>query len=224
MQLKDILKEYRTRNKLSMDELSRKSGLSKAYISMLESGVNPQTKKEISPTIEALTKIAYSMNISFNELINNLDDTIVELPPVTQDTKFNTDLIQLPVYAPLCCGEGMFVDEEIIDYVVVPSDWINKRKEYFCQFASGDSMINAGIKDADILIFEKASIVDSGTIGCFCVDENIATCKKFMVNEMSEIYLMPANENHMPIKIDHMNEHFRTVGKLAFVVSDRRGK
>ncbi len=214
------IRYLRKSKKLSQLQLGDLVERTESTIQMWESDLR-------SPTMDMVQQISIIFDIDINSLVNN--DLSICLNESTKNTinvhnNFNNDLIQLPVYAPLCCGEGMFVDEEIIDYVVVPSDWINKRKEYFCQFASGDSMINAGIKDADILIFEKASVVDSGTIGCFCVDENIATCKKFMVNEESDIYLMPANENHMPIKIDHMNEHFRTVGKLAFVVSDRRAK
>ncbi len=180
-----------------------------------------------SPTMDMVQKLSIIFNIDINSLVHEDLSLSINQPieiAKDQEPKFITNLIQLPVYAPLCCGDGMFVDDEIVDYVTVPSDWLNKRKEYFGQFAKSDSMINAGIKDGDILIFEKVSVVDSGTIGCFCIDENIATCKKFMVNESSEIYLMPANENHTPIKIDHMNEHFRAIGKLAFVVSDRRNK
>ena len=32
------------------------------------------------------------------------------------------------------------------------------------------------------------------------------------------------NDSYTPIKIDIDNQHFRTIGKLAFVVSDRRNK
>jgi len=134
------------------------------------------------------------------------------------------NLTNIPVYNPISCGAGGFVEDDIIDYVMVPDEWLTKHKEYFGQRASGDSMTNANIQDGDILVFEKTGVVESGSIGCFCIDEDIATCKKFLINNDNEIYLMPANDNYTPIKIDVDNQHFRAIGKLVFVVSDRRNK
>lgn len=218
MKLQEIIKEHRSTYKLSMDELAKRSGLSKAYIGMLESGVNPQTKKPISPSVEVLSKLANAMNISLNDLISNLDNMIVELPSVNN---LITNLVSIPIYSPISCGTGLFVDDEIIEYIPLPTEKLSKGKEYFGQYASGDSMINAGIIDGDIIVFEKTNIIETGKIGCFCIDENIATCKRFNKTD-SSIILMPANDKHMPIIVDIMSDCFKVIGKLAFVVSDRR--
>jgi len=85
-------------------------------------------------------------------------------------------------------------------------------------------MTNANIQDGDILVFEKTGVVESGSIGCFCIDEDIATCKKFLIHNENEIYLMLANDSYTLIKIDVDNQHFKAIGKLTFVVSDRRNK
>ncbi len=73
MILGDILKEFRTKNKLSMDRFAELSGLTKGYISMLEKNQHPKTKKALLPTIETLEKVAKGMGITVSELISQLD-------------------------------------------------------------------------------------------------------------------------------------------------------
>lgn len=51
MTLGEIIKEYRTAHNLSMDAFSEKSGISKAYISLLEKNKHPKTGKPIAPSI-----------------------------------------------------------------------------------------------------------------------------------------------------------------------------
>lgn len=123
------------------------------------------------------------------------------------------DFIRIPLYPPICCGNGGFTDEDIIEYVPVPSKGMSDPSHYFCQIAQGDSMKDAGIDEGDLLVFEKASTVYSGMIGAFCIDENEAMCKKYTeVNGM--IILQPMNSNYPAIPVDPLNEHFSCVGKL----------
>lgn len=130
-------------------------------------------------------------------------------------------LINIPVYSPVSCGTGAFVEDEIIDYVSIPDSKLKRNGNYFGQYASGDSMINAGIIDGDILIFEKADSLSTGQIGCFVLEDNIATCKRFSKSGNSVI-LNPANENYEPILVQPSNDQFKILGRLAFVISDRR--
>lgn len=131
----------------------------------------------------------------------------------------NLDFIRIPLYPPICCGNGGFADDDIIEYVPVPSKGMSDPSNYFCQVAQGDSMKDAGIDNGDLLVFEKTSAVHSGMIGAFCIDENEAVCKKYTeVNGM--ILLQPMNSNYDPIPVDPLNEHFRCVGKLKKSIKD----
>ena len=57
-----------------MDQFAKMSGVSKAYISVLEKNKRPKTGKPVTPSISIIKNIAETMNISFNELINMLED------------------------------------------------------------------------------------------------------------------------------------------------------
>lgn len=201
----ETIKRLRESRNLNQDDLGDLLGVSGKTVSSWEIG-------RTEPNMGYVQQIADLFKISTDELIYG------EL------TKMNEMIIQfqqVPVYAPISCGTGLFVDDEIIDYVPIPTEKLTKGKEYFGQFAKGDSMVGAGILDGDIVIFEKSNAIENGRIGCFCIDEGIATCKRFNKTD-SSIILMPANESHLPIVVDIMSECFRVIGVLAFVVSDRR--
>ena len=74
MNLGKIIKKYRDDNKLSMDKFAKMSGVSKAYISVLEKNKRPKTGKPVTPSISIIKNIAKAMNISFDELFNMLKD------------------------------------------------------------------------------------------------------------------------------------------------------
>lgn len=74
MNLGKIIKKYRDDNKLSMDKFAKMSGVSKAYISVLEKNKRPKTGKPVTPSISIIKNIAKAMNISFDELFNTLED------------------------------------------------------------------------------------------------------------------------------------------------------
>lgn len=73
MTLGDIIKKYREENKISMDEFSKRSTLSKGYISMLENNVNPRNNKPIAPTIPTIEKIALGIGSDVDTILKALD-------------------------------------------------------------------------------------------------------------------------------------------------------
>lgn len=76
MTLGEIIKEYRNAHNLSMDAFSEKSGISKAYISLLEKNKHPQTGKPIAPSIQCIKQAAEGMSMDFNLLFSKIDGNI----------------------------------------------------------------------------------------------------------------------------------------------------
>lgn len=70
MTLGDKIKEYRTAHDMSMDDFAKASGLSKAYISMLENNKNPKTNRPIIPSLDTYDKAAKGMGMRSGDLIN----------------------------------------------------------------------------------------------------------------------------------------------------------
>lgn len=74
MNIKDYVYNYRKEHGLSMEAFGKKCGLSRAYISILEKGINPTTGKTFVPTIDTLKRIADSTGADLDSLLKMLDD------------------------------------------------------------------------------------------------------------------------------------------------------
>ena len=73
MKIGEWLKTYREQHGLSMQALADLCGFSKAYINVLEKGVNPKTGKSISPTMQTFEKIARATKTDVDTLLKILD-------------------------------------------------------------------------------------------------------------------------------------------------------
>ena len=199
------------RNKRQVD-LCQATGLSSTLVSMYA-----------NDKCEAKSDKAFLIAdyLDINELwLMGLSDEIER--NYTEDEIYKTskvDFFRVPLYTPLCCGNGGFNEDNIIEYVPVPSKGLSSPDRYFAQEAKGESMKDAGISSGDLLIFEKTNSVDSGVIGCFCIDENEAMCKKYSVKN-GIIMLMPMNSDFEPIIVDPLDECFKCLGKLKKIIKD----
>ena len=172
-------------------------------------------KKRSKPKFKNMKILADYFNVPISYLLGEENEKVIDKPEKKEHQ------IQIPLYARLSCGTGGFVDEDIIEYISLPDTILKPNKEYFANYANGDSMIGAGINDGDLLVFEKTNVLDNGSIGAFCVDNEEAVCKRIRKSEQGLIMLLPANEKYDPIIVDVENTCFRIVGKLALVISKR---
>lgn len=206
MNLGEFIKSRRKSLGYSAEFVAVKCGVNPTTVYRWENG---DTEKIPSGQLKVL---AQTLQVKPSDLID--DNVTVKLP---RPESIRT----IPVYAALSCGTGLFVDDQIIDTVSVPLSMLpNKNADYFAQYASGDSMTGAGIQDGDLIVFKKTNVIENGQIGCFCIDENVAICKKFSQIGGS-IYLMPANDKYQPIPVEPENQCFRVIGLLVAQVSKR---
>lgn len=222
MTLSEVIKKFREDNNLTMEEFANRTSLSKGYISMLENRFKPVgRKKDIVPSIMAIKKLSQGMGVDFDYLLSLVDgDVSLKLNDDEEMYKSaNIDFIRIPLYSPLCCGNGGFVDDNIVEYVPVPSKGLSSSSNYFCQTADGESMKDAGINNGDLLVFEMTPKINPGVIGCFCIDENKAMCKKYK-KQNGIIMLQPMNSECETIPVDPLNNSFKCLGVLKKVIKD----
>ena len=91
MKVGEWLKLYREQHNLSMQTLADLCGFSKAYINVLEKGVNPKTGKPISPTMQTFEKIARGTKTDVDTLLKRLDGD----QPITGNAPTSDDLPDL---------------------------------------------------------------------------------------------------------------------------------
>ena len=88
MKIGEWLKLYREQHSLSMQALADLCGFSKAYINVLEKGINPKTGKPISPTMQTFEKIARGTKTDVDTLLKILDGD----QPITLNAPISDDI------------------------------------------------------------------------------------------------------------------------------------
>ncbi len=83
----------------------------------------------------------------------------------------------------------------------------------------GDSMVDAGIQDGDLLVIDKALEPKEGSVAVCYLDGEF-TVKRLAVLEEG-VYLMPANAEFKPIRITEEND-FLVWGLVAYVIHKPR--
>ncbi len=119
--------------------------------------------------------------------------------PVTK--KVNTDIAQTAIVGSIPCGSPNYEEENIEEYISLPTA-IFGSGEFYILRASGDSMINAGIEDADLVVIRKQNTANEGDIVVALVD-NQNTLKRFYRDKKNKkIILRPENEKYQDIIVD----------------------
>ena len=98
-------------------------------------------------------------------------------------------------------GQPILAREEIEDYIQIPADCIRGR-DTFALTVRGDSMINAGILDGDIIVVLRTPVAEDGEIVVALLGEE-ATVKRFY-RDGRRIRLQPENDAYSPIYADEV--------------------
>jgi repressor LexA len=127
-----------------------------------------------------------------------------EPAPAALPQQLPRDVQRLPLLGEIAAGGPMLAEQNIEDYVEVPE---RIAKGDFLLRVKGESMINAGILDGDIVVVRREQTARDGEIvvalagGDETADE--ATVKTFY-REQSRVRLQPENDSMEPIYAEHV--------------------
>jgi repressor LexA len=99
--------------------------------------------------------------------------------------------VELPVMGRIAAGTPIAAISEISHNVAVPQTMLGKGEHYALE-VRGDSMIEAGINDGDIVVIRETTVASNGDIVVALVEDEEATLKRFRQTG-STIALEPAN-------------------------------
>lgn len=136
--------------------------------------------------------------------------TIELLVPNEYDPKSDT-VVSLPLLGKVTAGNPIEAIERPDEYFDVPAFMINPKKETFSLNVSGDSMINIGIHDNDIVLVERTPIAHNGEVVVAMNDNNEVTVKTFY-KEDDHIRLQPENDSMEPIILNNATILGKVVG------------
>ncbi|MDX2129867.1 MAG: translesion error-prone DNA polymerase V autoproteolytic subunit [Chloroherpetonaceae bacterium] len=135
---------------------------------------------------------------------------------IVDELEFSSEIVEVPLFASLVrAGAAQFADDYVDTFFSLDASLVKHSKGVFCVKVSGDSMVNAGIFEGDILIVDTQEEPSNGKIIIASV-ENGVTVKRLMIKD-TEMFLLPANPKYDPIRIDHEMD-FRIVGVVTHVI------
>lgn len=134
--------------------------------------------------------------------------------------KIKAATISLPVLGAVSCGIPKYAEENIEEYVQVPASWFGIG-EFFALRADGQSMINAGIDDGDLVIIRKQEYAEPGQIIVALIDNEDATLKRYRpIGDGQYIDLVPENDKFKVRTVDLSCETFIIQGVAVKVLKD----
>lgn len=205
MILGDLIKNYRREHGFSMEQFAKLSGLSKAYISILERNVNPVNGKPVIPSLETIKAVAQAINMDFNEVIAMLDGNQPvslkdegEIPPGFQPMPAMTEV---PLVGRIACGTPITAEENVERMVCVPAKW----HATFTLTCEGASM-EPRIRDGDLVAIRSQPEVENGEVAAVRIGDE-ATLKHVYLHA-DYIELRPENPAFESIirRRDEMND------------------
>lgn len=121
------------------------------------------------------------------------------------------DVIEVPLLGKITAGSPIEAIERPDEYFSLPAYLIPKQKEVFTLKVSGESMINAGIFDGDIVIVERTNTARNGEIVVAMTDENEVTLKTFY-KENGYFRLQPENDTMEPFIFQNITILGKAIG------------
>jgi repressor LexA len=120
----------------------------------------------------------------------------------------------VPVVGFISAGIPLLAEENKIGEIPVPNDKFTK--DLLALKINGESMIEAGIHDGDIVVVDKNLEPKNGDIGAFMIHDTEATVK-YLDTLSGKKYLIPANKNFENIEV---TENTQPIGKVVSLFRD----
>ena len=123
----------------------------------------------------------------------------------------NEELVKVPLLGKITCGNPIEAIETPDEWFTIPASLIPAKEVVFTLKASGESMINKGIYDGDIVIVQKQKVARNGDIVVAMTDEGEVTLKTFY-KEKDHIRLQPENDTMEPIMLSNCSILGKAIG------------
>jgi len=162
-----------------------------------------QDKKGIAPSLEEIKKHLRLSSVSTAHFhVKKLRDKGFlikeENRPRAISAKITTLTIDVPLVGVIAAGQPIEAIETIRETIALQENEINTSFKHYALRVEGDSMIDEGIFDGDVVVIREQQTADNGQTVVAIIDDNEATLKK-IYREKNRFRLQPANQTMLPI-------------------------
>ena len=132
------------------------------------------------------------------------------------DDSFNLtrrEMVNVPIVGQVAAGEPILAQENIENYFPIPTEFMPHSQTFLLK-VKGESMINAGILDGDMVLVEQTSTASNGDMVVALIDDG-ATVKTFYKEE-GIFRLQPENDSMDPIIVKEVSILGKVIGVFRF--------
>ena len=132
------------------------------------------------------------------------------------DDSFNLtrrEMVNVPIVGQVAAGEPILAQENIENYFPIPTEFMPNSQTFLLK-VKGESMINAGILDGDMVLVEQTSTASNGDMVVALIDDG-ATVKTFYKEE-GIFRLHPENDSMDPIIVKEVSILGKVIGVFRF--------
>jgi repressor LexA len=133
----------------------------------------------------------------------------------TDYNQFDNLFKKIPVVGRVAAGSPILAFENIEGSVVIDNSLSKRSDDSFALKVKGDSMINAGIFEGDLVIVSRNKETKNGDIVVARLDDEVTV--KTLEKKNNKIRLIPENDKYNPIEVDGKKE-FSIIGKVVGVI------
>ena len=178
----------------------------------------------VSPTINEIAKNAgCAVSTAYKFLERLKEEGLIDTAGRGRITSSvnNWEMGYAPILGMVACGKPKLAVEDIQGYLPLNMDYFGKG-EYFLLVASGESMVNADIKDGDLVLIRKQSTFENGQIAVVltesdCSDESMETLKRVYRDDKNKRFRLHPENDKMK---DFYAEHIDVIGIAVKVIKD----
>jgi repressor LexA len=126
----------------------------------------------------------------------------------------------IPIVGRVAAGNPVLAEEHIEDYCDLPASFFKPAADYFLR-VTGDSMIDVGIFDGDLLAVHSTPVAANGDIVVARIEDEVTVKRLHKTAKKHLVELLPENPDYQPIKVDLRESEFQIEGLSVGVL--RRG-
>lgn len=123
----------------------------------------------------------------------------------------------LPIVGRVAAGSPILAEEHVENHCDIPPSFFNPPADYLLT-VQGDSMIEVGILDGDLIAVHKTQNLNTGDIVVARIEDEV-TVKRLKTNRSKyQITLLPENKDYNPIEVDLREQNFAFEGLMVGVI------
>ena len=170
--------------------------------------ITQQKRNGYAPSLEEIRKKFKMSSVSTAHFhVSKLRDlgylSKEENKPRAIDAIKREEIIKIPIVGIIAAGQPIEAIETRGLTVAISKGEITSSEKHYALRVQGNSMVNEGIFDGDIVVIRKQETADDGQTVVAIIDNNEATLKK-IYREKNRIRLQPANQTILPIYRDEV--------------------